>query len=238
MGGSSTSDAAKKLNPLWKVYKIIDDSAVTIHYTSPEQMFLEFSVWDRQGFLLDVPFSKQLDASADSFKFQVGSFATGTYYIQCRVDHSVRPISTKMFRHSKHGQHVTYSDEETMSHNKLPSCDQAMCKIGDLASFDDFFKKYPDYIDKGEVFERALLAYTKLGQDTLLISKTIDSLVTYLPGFYTYYMIGLYLSEYEKAPSLQRTYILKARQTLSTIPSKTQNQYRAKIDELEKHNEK
>lgn len=227
------SSASSQDKPTIKIDGAIDDSVVTVHYTIPAKVFLELSVINRQGDMIDVPLSKELTVFKDSIKLRVADYFTGSYYIQWKVNHSPIP-GLKQFRHARSGEHVTFTSEEIGLHNKLPACDNKVCTTGDLSSFDEFFKKYPHYLDKGEVLDRALIAYIKLDQDSVLISRTIDSLVTYLPSFWSYYNVARRLIENHKLPTLASLYLIKARDNLATIPLALRGEYKSRLAELQK----
>ncbi len=228
----SCSTASGQDKPTISIVGSIDDSVVTVHYTVPAKAFFELSVFNRQGYMIDVPLSKELTESKDSIRLRVADYLTGSYYIQCKVNHSPAPISLKQFRHTKAGEHVTFTPEEVALHNKMPACDQSLCTIGELSSFQEFFKKYPHYLDKGEVWERALLAYIKLDQDSVVISRAIDSLVTCLPSFWSYYTVTRYLVENHKLPSLASMYLTKARDNLASVPLTLRDDYNSKLVKL------
>ncbi len=220
--------------PTVSVTGLIDDSVVTIRYTIPTKMFVELSVFNRQGYIIDIPLSKELEPCKDSIKLHVADYFTGTYFIQCTANHSSGPLILKQFRHVRGGKRVTFTPEEIALHNKLPACDKAVCPPGSLSAFDEFLRTYPNYIDKGEVFQRALVAYVKLDQDSILISATIDSLTTYLPTFWSYYTIARYLIENHRLPSLASTFLIKASENLSNVPLALRDKYGTDLADLRK----
>lgn len=218
--------------PTITVTKSLDDSVATICYDVTSPMALELSIFDRQGFIVAIPLVKNLTPGKDSVRVSFTNFPTGSYVLRTKVNNVAAPIM-KLMRHAQKGQLVTYSPEETALHNSLPACDKALCPVGALTDFDAFLNKHPNYIDKGEVFSRALLAYIRLDQDTVLIAHTIDSLVAYVPTFYSYYYISRCLTEYHKLPTLASQYLLKARGLLATIPTSLQKEYASKLHEIE-----
>ena len=217
--------------PKITVNKPIDNPIATICYNVTSQMKLELSIINRQGFIVATPLIKNLTPVKDSIKISFDDYPTGTYFLGCKVNNVSVPIM-KMIRHCKKGQQVTYSQEESTFHNKLPACNNALCPIGTLSDFDVFLHTYPNYIDKAEVYQRALLAYIKLDRNDLFITNTIDSLVTYAPTFYSYYSISEYLTEYHILPELTSHYLLKAYNTITTIPQSQQKIYATKLKEL------
>ncbi len=219
--------------PILTLKNTLESPTVTVYYKVSEPAFVELQVFNRQGFIVEIPLAKQLSRCEDSLAVSVAKYPTGSYFFRCKKNHLAIPI-IKLFRHAQAGQYVTYTSEEMELHNKLPACDKSLCTVGELSDYDDFLKKHPNYIDKGEVFQRALLAYVKLDQDSALIARTIDSLATYLPGFYTYYSISRILTEYSKLKSLGASYFVKARNSLGSIPESLQEEYRSKLSEIEK----
>lgn len=218
-----------------KIHKAIDDTVLTIVYTAAEKMFIELFVVDPYGFFIDFPLSREIPAGEDSLKFPVGHYRTATYVIGWKINHDTTlPRVYKMFKHAQKGQRVTDSEEERGLVNKMSFCDGPVCKPADIPMIEKFLKDYPDYINRGKVFDAALLAYIQNDRDSALIHRTIDSLVAHIPGFYTYFIIARDLTGHGKLPSLAKKYFTMAHEAIGDTPVQMLAENRARLAEIEK----
>jgi hypothetical protein len=181
-----------------------------------------------------VPLYAQLARGEDSLTLDVSGYPPGTYYVRCTLEQSGTPLFIKMFKHAKKGQTVTYTKEETALHNTMPMCDGATCTAGNLSDIRDFLRKFPCYLDRGQVYSIAFKASVRLSEDSTVIGRYIDSLLAYEPHFYAYYYIAQVLSTYAMLPSVARDYYFRAREALPSIPEARLSENSARLSEIQK----